>query len=53
VVPHVSVNVDSLIVRRTAVEIWLFMVVIMESLMARCIWAKTWVFMAFIMESCA
>jgi len=40
-------------VRRMAVEIWLFMVAVMESLIVRRIWTKTWVFMASIMESCA
>jgi hypothetical protein len=40
-------------VRRMAVEIWLFVVVIMESFTVRHIWAEMWVFMAFIMESCA
>jgi hypothetical protein len=35
------------------VEIWPFVVVIMESFMVRRTWTKTWVFMAFVMESCA
>jgi hypothetical protein len=48
----VSFFVDSLMVRCTSAEIWLFVVVIMESFTVRRIWAKTLVFMAFIMESC-